>query len=93
MEFQDEELTLMVNENNEDAKNALFEKYSYIIDIIIAKYKKTIYALNIDMSEIRQDAMVAFSDALVRFSSSKETSLPTFITVGVERKSQNCSCR
>ena len=90
MEFSDEELTLMVCENNEDAKDVLYEKYKYIIDIILSKYKKSIYALALDMSEIRQEALVAFSDALIRYTDTKDTSLPTFITVVVERKVQNC---
>lgn len=90
MKFSDEELTLMVCENNEDAKDVLYEKYHYIIDIIMAKYKKSIYALNIDYEEVKQEAMVAFSDALIKYSDSKETSLPTFISVVVERKIQNC---
>ena len=90
MEFSDEELTLMVCENNEDAKDVLYEKYKYIIDIIFAKYKKSIYALGLDAAEIRQEALVAFSDALIRYTNTKETSLPTFISVVVERKVQNC---
>ena len=40
MEYNDIELTQMVCENNEDAKDFLYEKYHYIIDIIISKYKK-----------------------------------------------------
>jgi RNA polymerase sporulation-specific sigma factor len=90
MDFNDEELTLMFSENNEDAKNVLFEKYSYIIEIIMAKYKKSIYALGLDYSEVKQEAMLAFTDALIRYNSEKESSLPTFISVVVERKVQNC---
>ena len=90
MEFTDEELTSMVSENNEDAKDVLYAKYNYIIDIIMAKYKKSIYALSLDYSEVKQEAMVGFTDALIRYKDSKETSLPTFISVVVERKIQNC---
>lgn len=90
MEFNDELLTTMVCENDEDAKNVLYEKYSYIIDIIIAKYKKAIYALGLDIIEVKQDAMLAFTDALIKYSSNKDTSLATFISVVVERKIQNC---
>ncbi len=90
MEFTDDELTLMVCENNEDAKDVLYDKYNYIIDIIMSKYKKSIYGLGLDYLEVKQEALVAFSDALIRYSDSKETSLPTFISVVVERKVQNC---
>ena len=89
MEYNDIELTQMVCENNEDAKDFLYEKYHYIIDIIISKYKKTIYALGMDINEVRQEAMLGFTDALIKYTVSKETSLPTFISLVVERKIQN----
>ena len=90
MEFNDEKLITMFSENDEDAKNILYDKYSYIISIILAKYKRTIYALGIDISEVKQEAMLAFTDALIKYSSDKSTSLPTFISLVVERKIQNC---
>ena len=71
MEYNDYELSQMFNENDENAKDVLFEKYSYIIDIIINKYKKTFYALNMDLSEVRQDANLAFTDAIIRYSCEK----------------------
>lgn len=89
MEYNDIELTQMVCENNEVAKDFLYEKYHYIIDIIISKYKKTIYALGMDINEVRQEAMLGFTDALIKYTDSKETSLPTFISLVVERKIQN----
>lgn len=89
MEYNDYELSQMFNENDENAKDVLFEKYSYIIDIILNKYKKTMYALNMDFSEVRQDANLAFTDAVVRYSCERDTSLPTFISLVVERKVQN----
>ena len=69
MEFNDEKLITMFSENDEDAKNILYDKYSYIISIILAKYKTTIYALGIDISEVKQEAMLAFTDALIKYSS------------------------
>lgn len=90
MEFNDEKLITMFSENDEDAKNILYDKYSYIISIILAKYKRTIYALGIDISEVKQEAMLAFTNALIKYSSDKSTSLPTFISLVVERKIQNC---
>lgn len=90
MEFNDEKLITMFSENDEDAKNILYEKYSYIISIILSKYKRTIYALGIDIAEVKQEAMLAFTDAIIKYSNDKRTSLPTFISVVVERKIQNC---
>jgi len=90
MEYNDVELVQLVKENNDDAKDTIYEKYKYIIDIIIAKYKKVFYVLGMDLMEVRQDAMLAFSDAFVSYSSEKETTLATFISLVIERKIQNC---
>ena len=90
MEYNDMELTELVKENNEDAKDLIYDKYNYIIDIILAKYKKTFYVLGIDLKEARQEALLAFTDALIKYSSDKSTSLATFISLVVERKIQNC---
>lgn len=90
MEYNDVELLQLVNENSEEAKDTLYEKYNYIIDIIMAKYRKVFYVLDMDFMEVRQDAMLAFSDALVSYSSDKETSLATFVSLVIERKIQNC---
>ena len=90
MEYNDIELTMLVKENNEDAKDLVYEKYNYIIDIIMNKYKKSFYVLGMDQMEVRQEALLAFTDALIKYSHEKDTSLATFITLVVERKIQNC---
>jgi len=88
-EFQDNELINIVNEKNEDASNLLYEKYSYIVDIIVNKYKKGAYYFSIDINELRQEAMVGFSDALVSYNQDSDASLKTFITLCVERRVRN----
>ena len=90
MEYNDLELAMLVKENDEDAKDLVYEKYNYIIDIIMNKYKKSFYVLNMDLTEVRQDALLAFTDALMKYSAEKETTLATFITLVVERKIHNC---
>lgn len=90
MEFSDERLASMINDYDEDIKDFVYLKYKYIVDIVINKYKNSIYALNLDMNEVRQDALLAFSDALNRYQNDKDSSLPTFISLVVERKILNC---
>ena len=90
MEYNDIELSLMFKENDEDAKDIIYDKYNYIIDIIFAKYKKTFYTLGMDLREVKQECLLAFTDAIIRYTQDKETSLATFISLVVERKVQNC---
>ena len=89
MEYQDAELLDCVSDNSEEARDVLYEKYKYIVDIIINKYKKSAYYLSIDMQELQQEALLGFSDALYCYDSSKESNLSTFISLCVERKVDN----
>lgn len=82
----DYELLMLYQENDEDAKNILFMKYHFIIDILIKKYRKYIKDLNIDLQEIYSEGYVGFSDGLKSFRDNKNASLPTFITLCVERR-------
>ncbi len=89
MVYQDNELIDNMNDNSEEARDVLYEKYKYIVDVIINKYKKMAYYLNIDMQELRQEALLGFSDALYSFNYDKNANLPTFISLCVDRKVDN----
>ena len=82
----DNELIMLYHEENEDAKNILYYKYKFIIDILIKKYSKYLTSLCIDYQEIYSECSVGFSDSLKSYRDNKHTSLPTFITLCVERK-------
>lgn len=89
MEYQDNELLDRMSENSEEARDLLYDKYKYIVEIIINKYKKSAYSLSIDMQELTQEAWLGFSDALYSYNDSKECGLATFISICVERKVDN----
>jgi len=82
----DYELIMLYRENDENAKNILFIKYKFIIDILINKYNKYFLKLNIDFQEIYSECNVGFSNALRSYREDKDSSLATFITLCVERK-------
>ena len=48
----DSELIMLYREDDEDAKNMLFYKYKFIIDILIKKYQHWLSALKIDFQEL-----------------------------------------
>ncbi len=90
MDYQnDNELIEMVSDNSEEARDYLYNKYSYIVDIIINKYRTSASYLNVDMNDLRQEALLGFSDALVNYNQDKDTSLSTFISLCVERRVGN----
>ena len=88
-EYPDSELVNLVCEKSEEARDVLYEKYKYIIDIIYNKYRKSAYYLSVDLNELRQEAMVGFSDALVNYNQDKDVHLKTFISLCVERRVRN----
>jgi RNA polymerase sporulation-specific sigma factor len=87
-DYSDDELIQMINENHDEAKDILYSKYYYIVDIYVKKYKLMAYALGIDQKDLTQEAMLGFSDALNRYNENKSSSLATFISICVERRIQ-----
>lgn len=87
-DYSDSYLLDMICESSEEAKDMLYQKYKYIIDIVIKKYVSMANMLGIDYNDLYQEALVGFADALNSYNEKREASLPTFITVCVERRLQ-----
>ena len=88
-EYNDQELISMIRESSEEAKDILYDKYKYIIDIELKKYNNLAVILGYDYNDLYQDALVGFSDAIANYREDKEASLPYFITLCVDRKLQS----
>lgn len=88
-EYEDPELLMLISEKNDDAKDIIYEKYQYIIGIVLKKYKKAATILGIEYKDLYQDAMLAFASAIEEYNDTKETSLATFITICVNRRLNN----
>lgn len=86
--LSDSELFMLVSEENEDAKDILFEKYKYIIEIIVKKYYYVASRMGVEYKELYSEALVGFSDALANFQDDKDASLATFISLCVNRRVQ-----
>lgn len=86
MNYPDNELTYYLHDNTEEAQDILYDKYKYIIEVLISKYRRVFLALNMDMDEIKQEANLAFSYAIYNYDCDKDASLSTFINLCVERK-------
>lgn len=84
-DYPDVDLIYHLNDS-EEASDILYEKYKYIVDIVVKKYKKAAFLFNVDLNELRQEASFAFSEALFRYKDNREASLATFITLVVERR-------
>lgn len=87
-DYSDNQLISMVRESSEDAKDILYKKYLYIIDIEIKKYSRMAKLLGYDINDLYQDALLGFSDALNSYRDDKDASLASFISLCVDRKLQ-----
>lgn len=87
-DYDDGELLNMVRESSEDAKDVLFQKYKYIIDIEVRKYLNMANLLGYDYNDLYQDGLVGFVDALRSYRDDKDAQLASFITLCVDRKLQ-----
>ena len=88
-DYNDLELIEMVRESSDEAKDILFEKYKYIIDVEIKKYSNMAHRLGYEYVDLYQDGLVGFADALRRYRDDKDAQLATFITLCVDRSLQS----
>mgnify|MGYP004533506449 FL=1 len=85
-EIDEQELISLLSENDEHIRNIVYEKYSYLVDILIRKYQPAIRYFKISNEDIRCEALYGFSDGINSFSNEKSTSLKTFLYICIERR-------
>ena len=85
-DYCDSELMYLVKESNEDAKDIILEKYRYVIDIIFSKYKSLGKNVGLESSDLYQEALLGFMDAINNYSEKKDVKLVTFISFCVRRR-------
>ena len=84
--MEEEKIIEQALNNNEEAKNELYLKYKYIVDIFIRKYYNIATFLNIDLHELEGEAYLSFSDAINSYHKDKNAKLSTFISLCVDRQ-------
>ena len=83
------ELIYLAQEQNEDAREYLYNQYQPIIDIILAKNKYKIKKLNLDPKEIYNIALLALDDAINYYNADLKASFSTYATVIVRNRVNN----
>lgn len=86
MKYSDNHLLELICESSEEAKDEIYERYKYIIDIYLKKYNKIRKALKIEKSDLHQEALVGFSDAINSYRGDKDAGLASFISLCVDRR-------
>lgn len=87
-DYDDGELFMLVCEEDETAKEILYNKYKYVIDIIIKKYAYKAKMFGIEYKDLYSEALIGFTDALTNYDMTKDTSLKTYISMCVNSRLQ-----
>ena len=82
----DSHIIYLINENSEDAKEYLYNKYKLLIKKEINRVKKYAYKYNIDLSDLTQEANLAFLGAINSYNDEEDAKFITFATICIRRK-------
>ena len=89
-DIDEQEIISLMNEDDENIRNIIYEKYSFLVDVILNKYQNPIKYSKINIQDVRCEALYGFSDGINSFSNEKDTSLKTFLYLCIERRVLNC---
>lgn len=89
-EINDSELIALLPEDEENIKNIIYEKYGYLINVIIKKYINVIKMFQIDEVEVMCEAAYGFSDGINSYKDEKNASFKTFLSLCIERRVCKC---
>lgn len=92
-DFDDGELFMLVCEEDETAKEILYNKYKHVIDIIMKKYIYNARMVGIEYQDLYSEALIGFNDALINYNVNKDSSLKTFISMCVNSRLQKAIIR
>lgn len=86
MEYNDYELIDMAHENNEDAINMLYDKYKPLIYSKSREVYKYVNNKGIELSDVIQEAMIGFDEAIRDYNQDDKTLFYTFACICVDRQ-------
>lgn len=86
--YGDNQLIGLIRESSEEAKDLIFDKYKHIIDIEVNKFINVANLTGYDYSDLYQQAIIGFNQALNDYREDKDMTLPSFISLCIRRKLQ-----
>lgn len=82
----DSELMYLVSENNEEANNIIFKKYSTVIDFYAKKYLNLVDGKGMDYNDLYQEGLIALNEAINKYKEQKNIKFASFASICIERK-------
>ncbi len=84
--IDDYELIYLVEENDENALNILYDKYKPIVDLKAKKYLKYGKKMGLEYEDLYQEGMLGLSEAIASFNQEKNAQFKTFANLCMERQ-------
>ncbi len=84
--YDDSELMYLISENNEEANNIIFKKYSTVIDLYAKKYLNLIDGKGMDYNDLYQEGLIALNEAINKYKEQKNIKFASFASLCIERK-------
>ncbi len=85
-EINDYELIYMIEEENQEAKDMLFEKYRPFVEMKAKKYFYQIQNKGYELNDLIQEGMLALSDAINDYENNKNVKFSTFANICIDRQ-------
>ena len=82
----DYELLYLIQEDNEDAKEIVYEKYRPMVEMKAKKYYSQIKSNGYELNDLIQEGMMGLSRAIKDYKDDKNSKFVTFANVCVERQ-------
>ena len=86
--INDYETIYMINEDDENAYNIVFDKYKPIIVSLACKFHKKFYNIGIEYDDLYQEGMIGLSQAISRFNINNQNTFYTFAVLCIKRQMQ-----
>ena len=93
MNNDDIELVLQAQENDEDAKNYLYQKYNPLLEKKSYEIYKLLQNKGIDINDVYQEVLLIFEMAINEYDPEKDASFYTFLNICLKNKNNNLIAR
>lgn len=85
-DYNDHELLLYISENNEEASNIMFDKYTPLITAIATKMYKYCPNSGLEISDLIQEGMLGLNSAIIGYKENNDNAFYTYAKTCIERK-------
>ena len=82
----DYELIYLIEEENEDAKEVIYEKYKPMVEMMAKKYYSQVNSSGYELNDLIQEGMMGLSQAVKDYKNEKNIKFVTFANVCVKRQ-------